>query len=247
MNTHRRTAVIVGAFFLIAMVTSLAGGIWLESILGAPDLLSNVSANRVQVLTGSLLELINCLAVVGIAVAMFPIFKKHGEALALGYVAFRVIEAAVLVVAALSPLALILLSEQYLAAGSSDASSFQALGALLMAVRAQLAGLLVPIFFGVGALLFYSLLYRSRLVPRFISVWGLIAVVSLLAWNLLETFDMSISAGMVFGLPIILNEIFLGIWLIARGFNPKAQVSESPWEDLMSGKRSLKPVEMGTL
>jgi Domain of unknown function (DUF4386) len=228
MNTHRGTAVIVGALFLIAMVTSLAGGIWLESILGAPDYLSAVSANKLQVLTGSLLELINCIAVVGIAVGMFPVFKKFSEALALGYVAFRVIEATVLVVAVISPLALIPLGQAYVAAGSSDASSFQAAGSLLVAVRVQLAGLLVPIFFGVGALLFYSLLYRSRLVPRFISVWGLIAVVSLLAWNLLVSFGLSISAGIVFGLPIILNEIFLGIWLIARGFNPRAVVSESP-------------------
>jgi hypothetical protein len=51
-------------------------------------------------------------------------------------------------------------------------------------------------------------------------VWGLIAVALLLTWNLLESFDVHISAGMVFGLPIILNEIFLGIWLIVRGFNP---------------------------
>jgi hypothetical protein len=228
MNTYRRTAVIVGAFFLIAMVTSLAGGIWLESILGAPGYLSVVSAYKVQVLTGSLLELINCLAVVGIAVGMFPIFKKQGEGLALGYVALRVIEAAVLVVAVISPLVLIPLSQQYVSAGSSDASSYQALGALLIAVRAQLAGLLVPIFFGAGALLFYSLLYRSRLVPRFIAVWGLIAVVLLLAWNLLETFGLNVSAGVIFGLPIILNEVLLGIWLIAKGFAPNALASGSP-------------------
>jgi hypothetical protein len=228
VNTHRGTAVIVGAFFLIAMVTSLAGGIWLESILGAPDYLSTVSANKVQVLTGSLLELINCIAVVGIAVGMFPIFKKYGEGLALGYVALRIIEAAVLVVAVISPLALIPLSQAYVAAGSSDAASFQAVGALLVAVRAQLAGLLVPIFFGAGALIFYSLLYRSRLLPRFISIWGLIAVVALLSWNLLEAFGMSISAGLIFGLPIILNEILLGIWLIAKGFNPGPLASESP-------------------
>jgi len=228
MNRYRGTAVVVGAFFLIAMVTSLAGGIWLESILGTPDYLGAVAASRAQVLTASLLELVNCIAVLGIAVGMFPVFKSHGEGLALGYVALRIIETAVLVVAVISPLALIPLSQAYLAAGSSDASSLQAAGALLLAVRAQLAGLLVPIFFGAGALLFYSLLYRSRLLPRFISIWGLIAVVLLLAWNLLEAFGMSIDAGMVFGLPIILNEIFLGIWLIAKGFNPHSLVSESP-------------------
>jgi hypothetical protein len=113
MSTKRKTAIIVGALFLIAMVTSLGGGLWLESILTAPDYLLTVSANETQVIIGVLLELINCVAVIGIAVMMFPIFKKTDEALALGYVAFRVVEAAILVAAVISPLALIALSQEY--------------------------------------------------------------------------------------------------------------------------------------
>jgi hypothetical protein len=67
--------------------------------------------------------------------------------------------------------------------------------------------------------LLYVFLYRSRLVPRFISVWGFIAVVSMLTWNMVEAFGLSISAAMVFVLPIILNEIFLGLWLLVKGFS----------------------------
>ena len=93
MNTYKKTARIVGALFLTAMVTSLLGGIWLESILNAADYLINVSANETQVILAVLLELINGIAIVGIAVMMFPILKKHNEALALGYVGFRIIEA----------------------------------------------------------------------------------------------------------------------------------------------------------
>lgn len=227
MNRNKRTARIVGALFLTAMVTSLLGGVWLESILSAPDYLIAVSANETQVIVGVLLELTNCAAVVGIAVMLFPILKKYGEALALGYVGIRVVEAAILLGAVISPLLLITLSQEYVTAGASDASYFQTLGTLVIAARAHLAGLLVPVFFSLGALLFYHLLYQSKLVPRFISVWGFIAVALLLTWNLLETFGISISAGMVFGLPIILNEIFLGIWLIVKGFNPSAIASES--------------------
>jgi hypothetical protein len=221
----RKTAGIVGALFLVAMVTSLVGGVWLESILSAPDALVTVAANETQVIIGVLLELVNCAAVVGIAAMLFPILKRINEGLAVGYVGFRVIEAVILVVAVISPLSFITLSQEYVAAGSPDASYFQDLGTLVVAARAHVTGLLVPVFFGLGALLFYSLLYQSRLLPRFISVWGLIAVVSVMAWNLVESFGMSISAGIVFGLPIILNEIFLGIWLIAKGFNASAVAS----------------------
>ena len=227
MNSNRKTAIIVGVLFLTAMVTSLLGGIWLESIISAPDYLITVSAYETQVIIGVLLELTNGIAVVSIAVLMFPIFKKQDEALALGYVALRIIEAVIIIAAVISPLTLIALSQQYLTAGASEAAFFQSLANSFLVVRAHLVGLLLAIFFSLGALLFYYLLYQSNLVPRFISVWGFIAAALVLTWNLLETFGISISWGMVLALPIILNEIFLGIWLIGKGFNSSAIASES--------------------
>ena len=216
----------MGVLFLIAMVASLVGGGWLESIAGAPDYLVEVSAQRTQVLLGVLLELVNCVAVVGIAAALFPLMKVQSEALAAGYLGIRVIEAVVLSLAAVSPLLIVTLSQEYLAAGAPDAAYFQTAGALVMAARGHLASLLTPIFFSLAALLLYYFLYRSRLVPRFLSVWGFIGVVSLFTWNMLEAFGLSISAGMVFALPMILNEIVLGFWLIAKGFSSSAVSSE---------------------
>ncbi len=222
MKANKTTARFVGALFLIAMVTSLGGGGWLEAITTAPDYLETVAAQDTPVLLGILLELINCIAVVGIAATLFPLMKKHSGALAAGYLGTRVIEAVVLAIAAIGPLLLVTLSEQYLAAVAPDVATFETAGALVMAARGQLASLLTPIFFSLAALLLYIFLYRSRLVPQFISIWGLIAVVSLFTWNMLGAFGLSISAGMVFALPMILNEIFLGIWLIAKGFNSSA-------------------------
>ena len=227
MNTHNKTARIVGILFLTAIVTSLLGGIWLDTILTAPDYLSSISGNKTQVVTGVLLELINGLAVIGIAVGMYPIFRKQYEALALGYVALRIIEAVIVIAAVISPLALIALSQEYINAGAPDTSYFQTLGTSFLAVRAIWVSTMLAIFFGLGALLFYYLLYQSKLVPRFISVWGFIAVALVLTWNLLETFGIRINAGIILALPMILNEIFLGIWLIIKGFNSSAIVSES--------------------
>lgn len=227
MNTYKKTARIVGALFLIAMVTSLVGGIWLESLISAPDYLETVSANQTQVIIGVLLELINVIAVVGIAVLMFPILNMYSKNIARGYFGFRILESALLVVAVISPLLLITLSQEYLTSGVPDKSYFHTIGTLLITGRAYLTGLLVALFFSMGALLFYYLLYQSKLVPRFISVWGLIGVVLVLTWNLLETFGISISIGIIFGLTIILNEIFLGIWLILKGFDSSAIASGS--------------------
>jgi hypothetical protein len=227
VNTDKRTARVVGALFLTAMVTSLAGGIWLDSITSAADYLTTVSANEAQVIIGVLLELINCAAVVGIAAMLFPILKRHNENIARGYFGFRILEAAILSVAVISPLALITLSQEYVAAGAPDASYFQTLGILVMAPRLHLAGLLTATFFSLGAVLLYYSFYQTKLVPRFISIWGVIAVALVLAWNVLEAFGISISFGMIFGLAIILNEVFLGLWLIIKGFDSSAIASES--------------------
>jgi hypothetical protein len=226
MNTNKTTARIVGALFLIAMVTSLVGGVWLESITGEAGYLAEVSSQGTQVLLGVLLELVNCLAVVGIAASLFPLMRKQNEALAAGYLGTRVVEAVVLSVAAVSPLLLVTLGEEYVATGALDAIHFQTAGALVMAARGHLASLLTPVFFSLGALLLYVFLYRSRLVPRFIPVWGFIGVAALFTWNMVEAFGMSISAGMVFALPMILNEIFLGLWLLVKGFSSSAISAE---------------------
>ena len=232
MNSAQKTARIVGALFLIAMVTSLVGGLWLESIITAEDYLTTVSANETQVVIGVVLELINGIAVIGIAVMMFPIFRKHDEALALGYVALRIIEAVVVIAAAVIPLSLVALSQEYLEMGAPDTSQFQILGSSLLASRAFWASVMLGIFFGLAALLFYYLLYRSKLVPRWLSGWGFIAVVLVLIWNLLELFGISVSFGMILALPMILNEIVLAIWLIIKGFNASALAPGSAMTDM---------------
>ncbi|HSB01263.1 MAG TPA: DUF4386 domain-containing protein, partial [Anaerolineales bacterium] len=163
MDSGKKTARFVGTLFLTAMVASLLGGSLVDSIISAPNLASTVSDNKTQLIIGLLLELVNAIAVVGIAALMFPLLKRYNESMSLGYLSFRIIEAAFCSAIVITPLALIRLSQQYVEAGSADPSYYQVAGALSIAERASVAGLLIPIFFVAGALLFYSLLYRSKL------------------------------------------------------------------------------------
>jgi hypothetical protein len=128
----------------------------------------------------------------------------------------------------LGPLALVTLSEEFVRAGAADASSFQAAGTLLLAQRSW-AFQMVSITLGLGALLLYTMLYRSKLIPRFISVWGLIGAITVLTTTMLDIFALSVgpAIGLVLGLPMLLNELFLGVWLIIKGFNPSPIVSGS--------------------
>ena len=224
MDTTRKTAILVGAFFLVSNVTFIFGAIGLiEPLLGAPDYLSLVSANRSQILLGVLLEITNAIAYLGIAVLMFPIFRQRFESLALGYVGFRVIEFIMQILSGLGPLSLLTVSEEFVRAGAPEASSFQSLGTLLLAER-YWAFQMVSIMLGLGALLFYTMLYQMKLIPRFISVWGLLGALTVLTTTFLDMFAISVppTMGLVLGLPMLLNELFLGLWLILRGFNPSA-------------------------
>ena len=221
MNANKKTAGFVGALFLIAMVASLLGGGLVESVISASNHLVT-SENETLLIVGVLFELVNAIAVVGIASLMFPIMKRYNETMAVGYLGFRLVEAVFCSMIVIAPLSLMTLNREYLKAGISDIQ-FQVAGILAIAERASVSGLLIPVFFSLGALLLYSLLYQSKLLPRFISIWGLVAVVLVLIMNLLSLkLEIGMGLSMIFALPIILNEIFMGIWLIARGFNPVA-------------------------
>jgi len=164
----------------------------------------------------------NGIAYVGIAVLMFPILKQHNESIALGYLGFRIIEFVMQILSDLSPLSLLTLSREFVQTGAPEASSFQTLGTLLLAER-HLAFQMVAITFGLGALMFYYLLYHLNLLPRFITVWGLIGAAVVLINVMLDMFGYN--PGLILGIPMLLNELFLGVWLIVKGFNASAIAS----------------------
>jgi len=226
MNTNKKTAVVVGMLFLIAMVSSLVGGGMIEPALNNPGGLQNLPAHQTQLVSGVLLELVNAIAVVGIAVLLFPILRKYSEVLALGYVSFRIIEVVMQVISDVIPLSLMTASQEYLANGVPEAASFQTNGAVWIAARAQLMSTMLGLFFSLGAFVLYVVLFQTRLVPRWLSVWGFIGAVLILSLNMMGTFGISFNAGMILALPIILNEIVLGIWLIVKGFNSSPNTFE---------------------
>jgi len=223
MKTYQKTATLVGSAFLFSNITFILGTIvMVEATLGSPDYLSLISASRAQIALGVLLSFANGLAYVGIAVLLFPILRPRFESLSLAYVGFRLIEFITQILADISPLALLTL------AGDIDQTSVtQGLGALLLAERFW-AFQMLSLVFSLSALLLYAMLFRSRLIPGFISIWGLIAAALVALSTILGWFnpDLGQSLGMITGLPMLLNEVFLGIWLIVRGFCPSAAAIE---------------------
>ena len=228
MDSDRKTAIAVGTLFIIGTVAGSLSVAFTAPILGAQDYLAGVAANETQVVVAAIFVLIMAAALVAVPLVMFPIFRKHNERIALGYVIARAIEGVGYIVTALILLSLTSLSQAFLEAGAPDASYFQALGDVLCAGYkwAELVG--VYLVFNLGALLFYYLLYRSRLIPRFISAWGFIAALMWLAGVLLVltgATDDSSAIYTVSFVPMFAQEMVMAVWLIAKGFNPSAIAS----------------------
>jgi hypothetical protein len=243
MNTSRgvkaskTTARIVGVLFLVATATYMAGTGLINSMLAVPDYLANVYPERARLITGVLLQFVDAAAVVGIGVLLYPVLKKHSEAVALGYAGTRILECAFLVLGGIGTLSLVSLSQEAIGAGSTGASYALTSGALLVA--GSHTGYLIAMgVLGLGSLPFCYLLYRSRLVPRALSILGAAGYAALLVGALLELFGLNLY--MLQYVPGGLFELILPIWLIVKGFNSSPVVPESSRVDTReAGEMSL--------
>jgi hypothetical protein len=228
MNSNRRFAVVAGVLFIIATVADVISRVVLvQPILGAPDYLTRISANEGQVLVGALFLLVGAVAASGIAIALYPVLRTHNEGLALGSVAFRLIEGALYLGIVVCLLVLVAVSRESASAGAPASSAYMAAAALVLAARDSL-GEVAVLAFGLGGLMYSLVFYRSRLVPRWLSAWGFVAVTSVMASGLLvmlRVVEPMSPPQLVMALPIALQEMVMAVWLIARGFNPRAVAS----------------------
>jgi len=235
-----RAARLTGVLFIIATVADLLGAAVRPDLTGT-DYLSRVSADPDRVAAGALLLLVAAFACAGIAVAMYPALKRTHAGLALGSVVFRTLEAVMYMIAVVSLLSLSTLGQASVSAGAADGASVGVVGGLLLGVRdhAALAGVFA---FCLGAFLYYVALFQSRLIPRWLSSWGIAAIGLMAAAAVLALVaDRPVTSYALLALPIFLQEMVLAVWLIARGFST---VSEAAPE---AGVAAGKTAATGTL
>lgn len=215
-DRKRKTAVLVGALFLVATATFLVSSALITPILRRPDYLAAVGHNSTFVVAAALIALIDGFAVVGIAAALYPILSVRHPALAVGYAGMRIAELAIIAAYVLSPLLLVSLSRSETVADSA------ATAALVVALR-HWTLMFVYLFNGVAGLMLSYALLRTRLVPRPLSVLGLVGYPALFVAAVLDALgliDTAAGAGVVALVPGGLFELALPIWLFVRGFRP---------------------------
>jgi hypothetical protein len=225
----------VGILFLLGFAGAFSA-IILKPILDDPNLLINLTKNKNLVMLGVFLELVMAFACTNIAIWLYPVLKKHNKFLALGAVGSRIIENVFQIVAALGLLLLLTLSQEAVKADALTASNFQTLGSLLLAVRFWASLVLAQIGFCLGALMYYYVFYQSKLIPRWLSGWGIVAIIlhltSVFLTMFLQIDPFSGSPIIFLSIPIGLQELTLAVWLIVKGFNPSALASASAKVDM---------------
>lgn len=221
MDPVRKAAFFGGLFYLITFVSSIPAVFLLRPVLNDSNFIITSGAST-QVIWGCVLDLVNAVAAVGTAVALFPIVKRQSESLALGFVTSRLIEAAVIVIGVVSLLTIVTLRQP--GATGAQAHSLVMSGQALVAARDWTFLLGPNIMAGLNALLLGTLMYRSQLVPRIIPTMGLIGGPLLLAVTTATIFGLTDhgSAWWIVSFPLILWELSLGLYMTFKGFKPSS-------------------------
>jgi hypothetical protein len=225
MKTYRMNAVMAGALYFLGTFFGVLGvtigGDVLKSIVSGKslvgvDMLGLVAANSSQLTWGAFLTLMMGISLSAMTVFLYPILRKDSEELAVGMLLFRgALEGSCYLASALGLLTIIALSNEYAATGAALAA-LQSMGNVLY----QFMNIdVTTIMFAIGTTCLYISFYRTRLIPRWLSIWGLIAVVPYLASALLHFFHLETGIGLYLQALMFFQEIVMGLWLVIKGFN----------------------------
>jgi hypothetical protein len=220
MNTGTSIIRLLGVAQLVVFVASMVSERLLASVVGSDPttaILVNVSKNLTRMRISNLVALLNSLAIVVLAVMFYTVFYKQYRIIALVALIFFVAEALTLAVSKIGTYGLLPLSQEFVEAGAPEPSYFQTLGNLLYHGLDRLGYDIHMLFFCLGGILWYYLLHSSRLVPRPLAIWGLVAVCLLSIPVLLMLYRRGPTPWMVLGLPYAPFELVLGVWLIVKG------------------------------
>jgi hypothetical protein len=220
MDSARKTALVAGMFYIVTFVSIPT--LILYAPVKSTDYITSVGADA-GVLWGCFLEVVVALAGVGTAITLFPIVKRQNEGMALGFVASRTLEAAMIFTGVASILSLLTLRQDLGSADGADAAALTATGASHLATYNWAFTLGQSLMPALNAILLGTLLYRSGLVPRVLPALGLLGAPLHITAVGLTMFGVIDRIGLVAGIaviPVAAWELSLGIYLVVKGFKP---------------------------
>ena len=220
MDVIRKKSISVGALLILSIVVGILS---IDPVIDGIDNLESVFINSNAILIRAFMQFILGLIYASIPIILYTLLKKINTSLTIGFLVFRIISVGFIFIGWLSILLLLALSQEFVTSGSPELLYFKTLDNLLRSGRDLINHVAMPLILSVGNLMFYSILYQSKIIPNWLSLWGLIATIlsSVLA-SLLLMFDVIgiINATYVsLAFPTALLEFVLATWLIVKGFD----------------------------
>ncbi len=234
-NTYKIAARIFGVLFLISFLAYGTGSALISSIVSAPDILSNAYASQTLIVVAAILMgVIHTFTNIGLPVVLRPVLKPRNETLYFGYLSAAIVATVTLLVGVIFLLLLLPLSDAFMRSGTAVTGRYETMAILLREANYYSYQIGMAIW-SVGGLMFCTILYQYELVPRLVSVWGVVGYMVFLSGCILAIFGLDF--GLIHTAPGALFEAFLSLWLIAKGFDLSAFVSEStnPDDGVLTG------------
>ena len=218
MEKTRQISIIFGTTIVVSIISGILSSV---PALEKPDFLITISSIQAQVLVAVSFQCLMAIAYTIIATILYPVIKNYNKTLAIGYFGFRIIGSVFLYFGIATLLSLLFLSKSFVLAGQPDPSYYNTIAELLRRIRDWInhAGLILPWSIG-GVLLYYSF-FKMNIIPKWLSVWGIVGSILTLGITMLFIFDFVKIASVIYfavNMPTALFEITLAIFLIIKGF-----------------------------
>lgn len=220
MQTYRTHALLAGVLYILGTVSGVIALALAGSLVTGDDVLTRIATDQTRLVLGAFFILVMGFSLAAMPLLLYPLFKKESHVLALGMVLFRgPLEGTTYILSALCWLALGALGQEF-AAGPADATALESMAQVVIQVGDRIGDILT-FTFGIGAVFLYTLFYRTKLIPRWLAVWGLVGVVPYVTVNLLKFFGFNLGLEILY-LPLAIQEMVMGLSLIFKGFRLEA-------------------------
>ncbi|UII33586.1 DUF4386 domain-containing protein [Fulvivirga ulvae] len=221
MGSEKLKTRFAGLFMIVGMAAGLFS---VAPAIDSRHYLTEAAAHFNQVIIGAVFQFIMALSYLGVALLLYPIIRRFSGSLAIGFLSFRIIATNLVIFGTILLLLILALSNEFVSNSPENASNFQALGNALKITRDYINHVFMVLILCIGNFILYILLIRSKLIPLWLSVWGLVgtllsAVASMLI--LFHIVEVITSEYLVLNMPTAVLELVLGMWLIVVGLNKK--------------------------
>jgi uncharacterized protein DUF4386 len=217
MNLLKNNVKLAGYLIIIGIVVGILS---IASAVDSPNYLTEATANAAKVSIAALFQFILCLTYIGFAILLYPIVQEYNKRLALGFLSFRIIAGVVLIIGTVILLSILVVSQEFIKNPPENQWIFEAFGNVLKTTRDYSNHIFMVFTLGTANLMLYILFFKTRLIPKWLSVWGILGTVLsivasvLLLFNLVEVITMEY---LTLNVPSGIFELVLGFWLIAKG------------------------------